>query len=67
MKMIYSLAALAFLATAATAAPSDCWPSQGNWENAATKSCHVSGGGGNPEKCATKAGRDSCECKADKS
>jgi hypothetical protein len=67
MKMIYSLAALAFLATAATAAPSDCWQSQGNWQNASTKSCSVAGGGSPKAFCETKKGNDTCACKADKS
>lgn len=42
MKMIYSIAALAFLATAANAAtPENCWKSEGNWQNAATTSCEA--------------------------
>lgn len=44
MKIVYTLAALAFLATTANAA--DCWTVKGNWENASTKSCKIASGGG---------------------
>lgn len=42
MKMIIALASMAFLSTAAFAADTGCNPSQGNWQNAAKKTCPVS-------------------------
>lgn len=58
---IVALTALFITSAAANAVTTTkCWPSTGNWENAATTTCEVYGGG-SPKEPFTPREHDKCD------